>query len=319
MSLTSLFLSACTPTGEAIAQALRRWPEPEEHSRDLLAGLELTDLAAPESRGGLELSCDELFDVVRIIGAHDFAQSLDLVEQSARDLASRWSAFGSVSDSPAMAFCFAAACLGAAQTSLEGVTVYAATRRQFARSILKHGAIQELLGKLGLEVLRARIVCEAIAHHDDRDLAGRPLLPALALRLAARALWSACDLGMQVSGGIGYFEEHYVRLADGRKAATASLFRQSARLLPRLEALAHVDPPLDEWRALVDAAFARHAIVAEADPRLAALHRRWLRERESCSTDTASSILQAIWLTVSLVDRPCGLLETALLFVLDAP
>lgn len=333
MSTSSFGLAARTSTGEAVAHALRRRAELDERSPSLLVDLDLVGLAAPAMHGGLDLPCVELFDVIRVVAAYDFAQSRVLVEQSALDLAFRWQALGELSkrrdtgatSTMAMTFGLAAACLGAAQTGLEGALAYASARRQFARRIVEHGAVQALLGQIGLDVLVASVICDAIARRGEPDVASFPMLPALALRRAGSALWSACDHGMQVAGGIGYFEEHFVRLVDGRKAATASLFRQTIRLLPRLRELADScsalasdggDGSPGDGALCVETVFEEHAAAIDAEPRLAALRDRWHRDRHLCSGDAASRILQALWLGVAFVSDPSEVLHAAFAFTL---
>lgn len=97
----------------------------------------------------------------------------------------------------------AALCLGWAQAALEEVLVYAGQRDAFGGKIDRFQSVQHSVARMHLLIEQARLMVYRAAWMQSQGLECGPEATA-AKAVAAENCFTACDLGMQVMGGIGY-------------------------------------------------------------------------------------------------------------------
>lgn len=100
----------------------------------------------------------------------------------------------------------AALCLGWAQAALDEVLVYAGQREAFGGPINRFQSVQHSVARMHLLIEQARLMVYRAAWMQSQ---GQPCGPeaTAAKAVAAENCFAACDLGMQVMGGIGYTME----------------------------------------------------------------------------------------------------------------
>jgi acyl-CoA dehydrogenase len=97
----------------------------------------------------------------------------------------------------------AALCLGWAQAALDEVLVYAGQREAFGGSINRFQSVQHSVARMHLLIEQARLMVYRAAWMQSRGMPCGPEATA-AKAVAAENCFTACDLGMQVMGGVGY-------------------------------------------------------------------------------------------------------------------
>lgn len=100
----------------------------------------------------------------------------------------------------------AALCLGWAQAALDEVLVYAGQREAFGGPINRFQSVQHSVARMHLLIEQARLMVYRAAWMQSQGLPCGPEATA-AKAVAAENCFTACDLGMQVMGGIGYTME----------------------------------------------------------------------------------------------------------------
>ncbi|MDA4105773.1 acyl-CoA dehydrogenase family protein [Mycolicibacterium holsaticum] len=100
----------------------------------------------------------------------------------------------------------AALCLGWAQAALDEVIAYAGQRQAFGGAINRFQSVQHSVARMHLLIEQARLMVYRAAWLQSQ---ARPCGPeaTAAKAVAAENCFTACDLGMQVMGGIGYTTE----------------------------------------------------------------------------------------------------------------
>lgn len=97
----------------------------------------------------------------------------------------------------------AALCLGWAQAALDEVLTYAGQRDAFGGKIDRFQSVQHSVARMHLLIEQARLMVYRAAWMQSQGLECGPEATA-AKAVAAENCFTACDLGMQVMGGIGY-------------------------------------------------------------------------------------------------------------------
>ncbi|MDQ2638129.1 MAG: acyl-CoA/acyl-ACP dehydrogenase [Actinomycetota bacterium] len=100
----------------------------------------------------------------------------------------------------------AALCLGWAQAALDEVITYTGQRQAFGGAINRFQSVQHSVARMHLLIEQARLMVYRAACLQSE---ARPCGPeaTAAKAVAAENCFTACDLGMQVMGGIGYTTE----------------------------------------------------------------------------------------------------------------
>lgn len=97
----------------------------------------------------------------------------------------------------------AALCLGWAQAALDEVLTYAGQRDAFGGKIDRFQSVQHSVARMHLLIEQSRLMVYRAAWMQSQGLECGPAATA-AKAVAAENCFTACDLGMQVMGGIGY-------------------------------------------------------------------------------------------------------------------
>ena len=97
----------------------------------------------------------------------------------------------------------AALCLGWAQAALDEVLAYAGQREAFGGPIARFQSVQHAVARMHLLIEQARLMVYRAAWMHAAGLPCGPEATA-AKAVAAENCFTACDLGMQVMGGVGY-------------------------------------------------------------------------------------------------------------------
>jgi len=100
----------------------------------------------------------------------------------------------------------AALCLGWAQAALDEVMAYAGQREAFGGPINRFQSVQHFVARMHLLIEQARLMVYRAAWLQSQGRSCGPEATG-AKAVAAENCFTACDLGMQVMGGIGYTME----------------------------------------------------------------------------------------------------------------
>jgi acyl-CoA dehydrogenase len=103
----------------------------------------------------------------------------------------------------------AALCLGWAQAALDEVLAYAHVRDAFGGPIARFQSVQHAVARMHLLIEQARLMVYRAAWMHGAGLPCGPEATA-AKAVAAENCFTACDLGLQVMGGVGYTTDNPV-------------------------------------------------------------------------------------------------------------